>query len=57
VVDNGLYLAVPLQMANGDAGQAAIDLEALDEDALGDEAEGGESAHVLSDSTNNTAPK
>ena len=32
-------------MPNGDTGQTTVDLEALDEDALGDEFEGGDFLH------------
>lgn len=42
VVDDSLYLAVLLQVTDGNACETAVYFEALDEDALGDEAEGGD---------------
>jgi hypothetical protein len=45
VVHNGFYLAVLLEMTDGYAGETAVYLEALDEDALGDEPEGGDFLH------------
>jgi hypothetical protein len=42
VVDDSLYLAVLLEVADGNARETAVYFEALDEDALGDEAEGGD---------------
>jgi hypothetical protein len=42
VVDDSLYLAVLLKVADGNACETAVYFEALDEDALGDEAEGGD---------------
>ena len=40
VVHNPLDLPLLLEVTDGDAGQAAVDLQPLDEDALADEAEG-----------------
>lgn len=42
VVDDGADLAVGGEMADGDARKTAVDLEALDEDALADELEAGD---------------
>ena len=45
MVHDGLNLTVPLQVGNSDTSQRAVDLETLDEDALGDELEGGDLLH------------
>ena len=37
--------ALLLEVADGDTSETAVDFEALDEDALGDEAEGGDFLH------------
>lgn len=42
VVDNALDRSLLLQVPDGNASQRAVDLETLDEDALGDELEGGD---------------
>ena len=42
MVDNALDEALLLEVADGDTGQRAVDFETLDEDGLGDEAEGGD---------------
>lgn len=39
---NGLDKLLPLEVADGNAGERAVDLETLDEDALADELEGGD---------------
>lgn len=42
VVHNALDQLLPLKMSNSNTGQAAVDLETLNEDALADELEGGD---------------
>lgn len=42
MVDNLLNLALLCKMADRNTGKAAVDFETLDEDGLGDEAEGGD---------------
>lgn len=45
VVDNSLDLLLSLEVADGNAGQGAVNLETFDEDALADELEGGDFLH------------
>jgi hypothetical protein len=45
VVDDALYLAVLLEVADSNTGERAVYFETLDEDALGDEAEGRDFLH------------
>jgi len=40
-VDDGLDLTILLQVTDGNTGQASVDFETLDENALADELEGG----------------
>lgn len=45
VMHDPLDRALLLQMSDGHASQTTVDLESLDEDALADEAEGGDFLH------------
>ena len=40
-MDDGLDLTILLQVTDGNTGQASVDFETLDENALADELEGG----------------